>query len=402
MYLSVIFKVAVRSLLASKLRSFLAVLGIVIGVGAVIAMTAIAAGAQSQVLNNIAAMGTDLLIVRPGQLGGRGVMSGTQQNLTVEDGRAIVKEVGNIASVAPVVQGQSQVKYYERNSQISVLGTTATYLAIRNFELERGRAMTDNETERLALVAIIGPKTAEDLMPGLDPIGQFIKVDGISFKVIGVTKSKGDQGWFNPDDQLIVPYLTAMKRLYGLDYVREIDVQGVSGADQTRLQDDVARVLRRRHKIAEGDADDFNIRNQAEIVETASSIGQTFTLLLGAIGTISLLVGGIGIMNIMLVTVTERTREIGIRKAIGAKNRDILRQFLFESVLMSLIGGVIGVVAGASVARIIGAVIAFTPEVQPLSVLVALSFAASVGVFFGYYPAHRAAQLNPIDALRFE
>ena len=402
MYLMIIIKVALKSMWANKLRSFLAVLGIIIGVGAVIAMLAIGAGAKRQVLDNIAAMGTNLLVVRPGQRGSGGVMSGTQQNLTIEDAEAIIAEVPGVLAVSPVVQGRAQVKYLDKNTATAVVGSSVTYSSIRSFEVEKGRNFTENEAERMARVAILGPTTVQNLMDQDDPIGATVKVNGINFKVIGVTKAKGDQGWFNPDDQLIVPYTTAMKQLFGLLYVREIDIQGKPGVDLTTIQDAATQVIRRRHRILPDMPDDVDIRNQADIVAMASSVTQTFTILLGTVGGISLLVGGIGIMNIMLVTVTERTREIGVRKAIGAKDRDILRQFLFEAVCMSGIGGLIGVASGIGVAKTIGAFTQFSTSVQPLSVLMAMSFAAAVGIFFGYYPARRAAKLNPIEALRYE
>jgi putative ABC transport system permease protein len=235
-----------------------------------------------------------------------------------------------------------------------------------------------------------------------EPIGTTVKVNGVNFEVIGVTKAKGDQGWFNPDDSAVVPYTTAMKQLFGLDYVREIDIQCASPELLNTVQDEVLELIRRRHRVQPEAPDDVEIRNQADILTTASTVTRTFTVLLGAIAGISLLVGGIGIMNIMLVTVTERTREIGIRKAIGAKDRDILRQFLFESILMSGLGGVIGACAGTGAAKLIGTLTTFSTDVQVQSIVVSMLFAAGVGVFFGYYPARRAARLNPIDALRYE
>ena len=398
----IIVKVAFKSLMANKLRSFLAVLGIVIGVGAVISMLALGAGAQQQVLSRMTAMGTNLLIVRPGQRGMGGVISGTQQNLKVEDALAIASSVPAVLRVAPVVGGMAQVKYMNRNSRCQVTGSSVTYFEMRNFEIERGRAFTEAEAERNARVAVIGPVTAQNLFGDDDPIGETIKVKGINFQVVGVTKPKGDQGWFNPDDQIIVPYTTAMKQMFGLDYLREIDIQCGDVSDIPAIQAAVSEMLRTRHRLQEGAPDDFNIFNQAEMLETVSSVSRTFTILLGSIAGISLLVGGIGIMNIMLVTVTERTREIGVRKAIGAKNRDILGQFLIEAVVMSGIGGLLGVAAGIGAARAIESATEFATKVEPLSILVALAFSAGVGIFFGFYPARRAALLDPIEALRYE
>ncbi|MCX6999118.1 MAG: ABC transporter permease, partial [Candidatus Sumerlaeota bacterium] len=340
-----IIKVALKSLLANKLRTILAMLGIIIGVGAVISMLAMGAGAQKQVMERISAMGTNLLMIRPGQHGSHGVTSGSRQNLTVDDATAILKVKG-VFQIAPVVQGSAQIKYYNLNSRVAVVGSSPTYFTARNFDIGRGRSFTEGEVDSMMRVAVLGPTTVENLFQDEDPLGQTIKVNGINFNVVGVTKSKGDQGWFNPDDQAIVPYTTAMKQLFGLNYLREIDVQAADGTDLIKLQEDITSLLRQRHRLQPEAQDDFNIRNQAEIIATATNVTQTFTFLLGGIASISLLVGGIGIMNIMLVTVTERTREIGIRKAIGAKNRDIMLQFLIEAIVLSGLGGVIGIALG--------------------------------------------------------
>ncbi len=403
MYFWVLVKVALFSLLANKLRSFLAVLGVIIGVGAVIAMLGIAAGAKSQVLSTISAMGTNLLVVRPGQMGTGGVLTGTRQNLTVEDAKAILAEVPEVSRVSPAVQGRCQLKYMERNTGTTVQGVAVPYLPIRNFEVEKGRLFTDAEEDRQSHVVILGPVTAENLFgKEEDPIGATVKVNGVNFQVIGVTKAKGDQGWFNPDDSAVMPYTTAMKQVFGLTYIREIDVQCSQEKDLNLVQDKVLALIRQRHRVRPEMPDDVEIRNQADLINTASTVTRTFTVLLGAVASISLLVGGIGIMNIMLVTVTERTREIGVRKAIGAKDRDILRQFLFEAIFMSGIGGVIGVAAGVGAAKAVAAATSFTTVLQPQSMIMAMLFAVAVGVFFGYYPARRAALLNPIDALRYE
>ncbi len=403
MYFWVLVKVALYSLLANKLRSFLAVLGVIIGVGAVIAMLAIAAGAQSQVLSTISAMGTNLLVVRPGQMGSGGVLTGTRQNLTVEDAQAILAEIPGVSRVSPAVQGRCQLKYMEKNTGTTVQGVGVPYLPIRNFEVEKGRLFTDAEEDRQSHVIILGPVTVSNLFAkDEDPIGATIKVNGVNFQVIGVTKAKGDQGWFNPDDSGVMPYTTAMKQVFGLTYIREIDVQCKDEKDLTPTQDKVLALLRQRHRVRPDAPDDVEIRNQADLINTASTVTRTFTILLGAVASISLLVGGIGIMNIMLVTVTERTREIGVRKAIGAKDRDILRQFLFEAIFMSGIGGVIGVAVGVGCAKAIAYATSFTTVLQPRSMIMAMLFAVAVGVFFGYYPARRAAMLNPIDALRYE
>jgi putative ABC transport system permease protein len=395
-------KVALKSLSANKMRSFLAMLGIIIGVAAVISMLALGAGAKHRVMDRVSSMGTNLLVVRPGQRGHRGVMSSTQQNLTLEDAQAIIKEVPGVRQVAPVVSGSAQLKYFNRNSRVMVNGTTITYFPVRSFEVERGRSFTELEAEKLARVAVLGPTTVKDLFGADDPMGNTFKLKGINFRVVGVLKAKGDRGWFNPDDQVIVPYTTAMKQLFGLDYLREIDIQAEEGADLDRVQELTTALLRRRHRLQAGVSNDFHIRNQADILEMATSFTQTFTILLGGIASISMLVGGIGIMNIMLVSVTERTREIGIRKAVGARDRDLLRQFLIEAVIMTGLGGLIGVAVGVGVATGIRATTEVAPVVEIPSILMALSFSAAVGIFFGYYPARRAARLDPIEALRYE
>ena len=398
-----ILKVAIKTLWGNKLRSFLAMLGIIIGVGAVISMLALAAGARGQVMDRITAMGTNLLIVRPGQHRRGGVRSGSRENLTLEEAQAIVEEVAGVAEVAPVVMGGAQLKYYNKNTNCNVVGTGITYFPIRNFEIEKGRSFTEVECDQMARVAVLGPTTAEALFEKADPLGETIKIKGINFKVVGVLKSKGDQGWFNPDDQTLIPYSTAMKQLLGTTSLREIDISVAEGVDQKKVVAEITELLRKRHRLVASAEDDFNIRNQAEMIETVSAFARTFTILLGSIAGISLLVGGIGIMNIMLVTVAERTREIGVRKAIGARDRDILGQFLFESILISGLGGVLGIGLGMLIARLIAFFAQnFTTVVEPFSVILALTVSAAVGIFFGFYPALRASWLDPIQALRYE
>lgn len=397
-----IIKVALKSLYANKLRTFLAMLGIIIGVGSVISMLALGAGAQKQVMERIASMGTNLLIVHPAQRGLRGVMSDTSHRLKLEDAKAILEKVQDVFQVAPVVRGSSQVKYYNKNIQTSVIGSSMTYFPIRNYKIEKGRSFVEDEVDRMARVAVIGPTTSENLFGEKSPVGEKVKIKGINFSIVGVTKAKGSQGWRNPDDQVTVPYTTAMKQLFGLDYIQEIDIQAEDNAVLGNIQKESTVILRRQHGLVEAMPDDFHFHNQAEIVETASEVTRTFTFLLGGIACISLIVGGIGIMNIMLVTVTERTREIGVRKAIGAKNRDILLQFLIEAIILSCLGGIIGVTIGISAAQMIEKWTQFVTVAKLSSILLALSFSAAVGIFFGYYPARRAAQLDPIESLRYE
>ena len=397
-----IIKVALKSLFTNKLRTFLAILGIIIGVGAVISMLALGAGAQKRVMERIASMGINLLAIHPGQRGYRGVMSDTSQRLKLADAKAILEQVPGVYQVAPVVIGNSQIKYFDKNTRSMVIGSSSTYFPTRNFQIEKGRSFTEGEVQRMARIAIIGPMTSENLFNETSPIGETIKIEGINFSIIGITKAKGSRGRNNPDDRVIIPYTTAMKQLFGLDYLHEIDIQAADNASLNRVQEATKALLRRLHHLAEGVTDDFHIHNQAEIVETASEVSRTFTILIGCIAGISLLVGGIGIMNIMLVTVTERTREIGVRKAIGAKSRDILLQFLIEAIVLSGLGGIIGVALGIGTAQVIAKWTQFLTFTTFSSILLALCFSAAVGIFFGYYPARRAALLDPIEALRYE
>ncbi|MCL2639691.1 MAG: ABC transporter permease [Phycisphaerales bacterium] len=420
-------KSAIKSLWASKMRSLLAMLGIIIGVGAVIAMLALGAGTQAKVIADLDAMGTNLLTVRPAQRSSQGVMQGTQQNLTVEDALALV-ELPGVHMVTPVVGGSVQAKYFSHNTWTNLQGTAATYFEIRNFPIDKGRAFTEQEEELWSRVAVLGPTTATDLFGPNNPLGETIKINGSNYKVVGIMKAKGDQGWYNPDDQIIIPYTTAMKRLFGLTSLREINIAAHDGVDLSALsgqpegsmgnrpggyyhetppgEETVAGLMRKRHKRWAGDPDDVRIMNQADLLVRRSQWVTNFRVLLGSIAAISLLVGGIGIMNIMLVTVTERTREIGTRKAIGAKGRDILLQFMVEALVMSGLGGGLGIFMGLFMAWGIPAVPWFEDFAQPLIqtrvMVLAVSVACGVGIFFGIYPAYRASKLDPIEALRYE
>ena len=396
-----IIKVGLKSLMANKMRSILAMLGIIIGVAAVIAMLALGTGTKTAMLERFSKMGMNLLLVQPTERGRGGVASGTQQNLTVEDAEAIAL-VDGVKHNSPAVNRPCQIKYGNQNSRTNVIGAKPSYLDIRNFEIDRGRNFRDGEVDRTARVAVVGPATVEKLFGLNDPIGETIKVNSVNFLVIGVTKPKGSPGWFNPDEVVFVPYTTAMKQLFGLTYVSEIDVQADDDADMSSVKADIVSLMRKRHRTQEAAPDDVNVFNQAEMIASATEQMDQFKALLGSVAAISLLVGGIGVMNIMLVSVTERTREIGIRKAIGAKERHILWQFLLESVIISGLGGLIGLALGLGGARIVPMFITLPSVVDVSSILLALSFSPIVGILFGVYPAWRAARLDPVDALRYE
>jgi putative ABC transport system permease protein len=399
-----IVRVALRSLIANKLRSVLAMLGIIIGVWSVISALALAQGVQQSIMEQISSLGTNLLTITPGLRGTGGVMTGNQENLKVPDALALMK-IPEVSRVAPVVRGSAQARYFNKNTHTSLSGTSPTYFSIHDFEIKYGRLLNDTDCDTAARVAVIGPATAVNLFGDNYSwaVGESIQVNGVAYQVVGILVPKGDQGWFNPDDQIIIPFSTAMKQVLGQVFLNEVDL---SAKDQTKLDDlqtKATLLLRHRHRLADTTDNDFNVRNQTEILGRASSITFFLSMLLGGIAFISLLVGGIGVMNVMLVTVAERTREIGIRKAIGARRQDILRQFLIESVVMSVTGGSIGVIVGLSTATVVGLVqSSFILVVTPTSVMLAITFSMAVGIFFGYYPARRAAALDPIEALRYE
>jgi putative ABC transport system permease protein len=393
-----IIKLAFDSLLINKLRSFLAMLGIIIGVGSVIAMISIGQGARKYILDEVNAMGSNLLMIRPGSANsGGGVVAGSRRSLKMTDAQAIMNKINDVQEVSPFVSGSYQIKYFEKNTNSEVTGIASTYFSINNEKIEKGRFFDEQESEGMARIAIVKTEVVKELFEDIDPIDETIKVNGMSFKIIGTVKSKGDN-----DKDIYIPYKLAMKQVVGVDFLRGIDIKTSEKSNIDEVQSQVERLLRRRHKIIDDKPDDFRIFNQAQILEQASSFTIIFTALLGGIAGISLLVGGIGIMNIMLVTVTERTREIGIRKAIGAKKDHILKQFLIESVVLTTLGGLMGIVFGYSVSKIIGMFTPFPPLVTISSVIISIGFSMAVGIFFGYYPARNAAKLDPIEALRYE
>lgn len=395
------------ALAANKVRTGLTMLGIIIGISSVIALVAIGNGAQSTIQSSIQSIGSNLLEVTPGAArtfgGGPQQARGSAQTLTVPDGQAIQSQVANVSDVAFDVTTREQVVAKGNNANISIIGTSPSYTDVRNVQVSDGNFFTDNDVSSSNPVAVIGPTVVTDLFTdGSEPVGQQIRINGTIFTVIGVTVSKGGTGFSNPDETVYIPYTTAQHYLSGNQYLSEIDVSAANADAMTQVQNDITSLLLTRHNISNPAQADFSILNQSDIVATASSVTGTFTTLLGAVAGISLLVGGIGIMNMMLTTVTERTREIGLRKAIGAKKSDINTQFLIESVMLTFTGGVIGVILGWAVSFTLTKLGIIASTVTLSSVLLAFGVSALIGIVFGYYPARRASNLNPIDALRFE
>jgi putative ABC transport system permease protein len=402
-----ILQVAFRSLVANKLRSFLTMLGVIIGVAAVIAMLALAGGARERITAQVRSQGANLLIIWPDSRGAGPVRTQNANTLTIMDAESILTRMDTVARVSPESDSsRQQVKYFSANNNYSVQGVTPTYFAARNVQVQKGRAMTDSENQRAARVAVIGAKVATDLFGTQDPLGETVKIRGSNFLVIGVTRAKGE-GWNSPDERVLVPLQTALTQLLGRASLGSIAVQFLDGTDMPKAQEDLTALVRRLHRISGDRENDFRIFNMQEIQDQLQMVATIFTLLLGGVASISLLVGGIGIMNIMLVAVTERTREIGVRKALGARNRDVLAQFLTEAVVVSVLGGAIGVVLALSVIWGYNGSVGAGPEsiqaiIQPWSIGVAFAFSVLIGVFFGWYPARQAARLDPIDALRYE
>ncbi len=401
-------KVAFRALGRNKMRSFLTTLGIIIGVGAVIAMVSIGEGARQGIEDRFAAMGTDLLFVTPGSQNVRGVRGGwgSRTTLKIDDAEAILDNCDAVMHISPSVSTRSQVIYGNKNWNTSIQGTGEYYPEVRNWEVELGSYFDSQAVRSAANVCILGADVMTNLFEDEDPLGQIIRIKRLPFKVLGVLRRRGESGGFGSrDDMICVPYTTVMRRIQDQDYLSSIDVRALSTKLLPVAKMQIEELLRIRHRIAPGAEDDFAVNNMSDVAETAAESTKIMTLLLGSIASISLLVGGIGIMNIMLVSVTERIREIGIRMAVGAKEKDILLQFLAEAIVLSLIGGLIGIGFGLGASKVIKRIpifANFNTVVSPDSVLLAFTFAAAVGIFFGFYPARKASRLDPIEALRYE
>ncbi|HVP92000.1 MAG TPA: ABC transporter permease [Terriglobales bacterium] len=401
-----IMKVSIRALTKNKMRTFLTALGIIIGVGAVIAMVSIGEGAKRGIQDRFNSMGTNLLFVYPGNQNVQGVRSqaGSRTSLKEDDAKAILQYCDAVRAISPSVNSRGQVVYANKNWNTQISGTGADYPDIRSWPVEDGTYFDDAQVRAAGKVCVLGSEVAKNLFDqGQDPVGQVIRIRSIPFRVLGVLKSKGESGgFFNRDDMIAVPYTTCMRRFAGIDYVNSIDVSAVSSDMMAEAKREIEVLLRDRHKIMPGSDDDFTVRNMSDVAESAAESTQIMTILLGSIAGISLLVGGIGIMNIMLVSVTERTREIGIRMAVGAKTKAIRQQFIAEAVTLSMVGGIIGTLGGVAVSKIISALAGWSTVITPFSIILAVSFSAIIGIFFGYYPAYKASLLDPIAALRYE
>ena len=401
-----LLKIAIRALVRNKLRAILTMLGIIIGVASVIAMLAIGEGSKKNIQDQMSSMGTNLIMIMPNMQMRGGVSLGASSSmaLRMSDVETLQNEAVYLSAVSPQVSASGQVIYGNQNTQTTVHGVSGEYLDIRKLEIGSGRIFTTNEVRGMSKVCILGTTVVENLFgDGADPVGVTIRIKNLPFEVIGVLEDKGESGMGQDQDDLILaPYTTVQRRLAAIDYINGIYASAVSEEKSTAAADEVTEILRRTHKLKESEEDDFRVMSQSELLETVSSITDIMTYLLGAIAGISLLVGGIGIMNIMFVSVTERTREIGLRMSIGGRSRDILRQFLVESIIMSILGGALGVVFGYLIATAAGTLMNSPVVVTTQSVILAFAVCFAIGVFFGWYPARKAANLNPIDALRYE
>jgi len=405
MKIRILIGLALESILKNKMRAMLTMLGIIIGVAAVIVMVAVGYGARSRIHEQINSLGTNMMVITPGASVSSGVSQGAQAfaNLTVADAEKIRKESQVVTAVSPVVISRAQVVANGSNWRTMINGVDVDYQTIRDWPTDTGDFFTADDVRGVRAVAVLGRTVAENLFGGGDPAGEEVQIGATRFKVTGVLGRKGQTAsGSDSDDVILIPYTTASTRLSGRPRIPQILASAASDADITAAQDEIRTLLRESHHIASPDEDDFTVRNQTELAATAESSTQVMTLLMAAIASISLLVGGIGIMNIMLVSVTERTREIGIRLAIGARGSDVLTQFLVESIVMGVLGGIAGLALGIGSAEALAAFTGWETEISPVVMLIAVGFSGAVGVFFGYYPARKAAALNPIEALRYE
>ena len=399
-------QVAFTAVIANKMRSALTMLGIIIGVGAVVTMVALGKGAENAVKERIQALGSNLLFVSPGssRSGMVSMGAGSSVKLTRKDVDALQAQCPEILAVVPEFGRSTQVKYGNKNTNTRITGTTANYGEVRNVAAVQGRYFSPQEELTRARVCLIGSTVRDNLFDsGEDPIGKTLRISRMNFQVLGVLETKGQSGgWMNPDDQILIPLATAQMRLFGVDFISNSAIQVADASLMDKVFYDIERIMRRQHRLRDTQDNDFSIRNQADIISTFTSTSQTFTALLAGIAGVSLMVGGIGIMNIMLVSVTERTREIGVRKAVGARRRDIMIQFLMEALTLSLLGGTIGVLAGISASHLMARFFEWNTLVSPESIIVSFLFSAAVGVIFGLYPARKAALQDTIVALRYE
>jgi putative ABC transport system permease protein len=408
MNLSMTLRIALKALGRNKMRSSLTMLGIIIGVGAVIAMIAIGSGAKARIQEQIASMGSNLLIVLSGSATSGGIRygSGSVPTLTVEDSKAIASELSAVKYAAPVLQGVAQIVFGNQNWATITFASTPEVLLIRDWPVVKGRSIIQSDVEGAAKVCLLGQTVVDNLFGDIDPVGQVVRVKQFPFTVVGVLSTKGQTTWGqDQDDVVYVPLTTGQRLLFGQQFpgmVRSIAVQATGPDTMNLAEDQITGLLRQRHRIRANQDNDFSVRNLTEAMSAAEESAKVMSILLGAIASISLLVGGIGIMNIMLVSVTERTREIGIRMAVGARGRDILWQFLVEALVLSLIGGIIGIILGVGASQLISQMFKWPTLISINALLLSFSFAGGVGIFFGFYPARKAAQLDPIEALRYE
>ena len=395
--------VALQSIRANKLRASLTMLGIVIGVGAVITMVALGSGAQKAVNDRIASLGANTFTVYPGQQFRGGVAQTTRVNLTTDDYLAVRRKARDIKAVVPELQQSLQVQFGNHNVNTDIVGTTANYPQVNNFTITAGKFFSDGDDESRQRYAVLGADIPDQMESnGAAMIGQTILIRGIPFEIVGIMSRKGSQGFSNPDDDIYIPLATAQYRVFGTDRIRSMSIQVADGVPVEVGMVDLERVLRAEHKIRPGEENDFRIRNPQDILATQQEATQVFTMLLASLAAVSLLVGGIGIMNIMLVSVTERTREIGVRKALGATRGNIMLQFLIEALVLCLLGGILGIALGTGAAILLAKVAQWNTLISPAAIIVAFGFSAFIGLFFGLWPARRAASLDPIVALRYE